>query len=137
MPVRVENLLIYAYKKEIRKLYKVYTMEMHLREEKFIQILTCRGRLDVQVSNRLKERVQEILNKGSARLIIDLDGIELLDSSGLGALVACLRRGKEQDGEIKLAGLRPEVRSIFEITRVSRVFDIYEDVSEALAAFNV
>jgi len=110
-------------------------MEMHLREEKFIQILTCRGRLDVQVSDRLKERIQKILEKGSARIILDLEGIELLDSSGLGALVACLRRVKEKEGEIKLAGLRPEVRSIFEITRVSRVFHICEDVSEALAAF--
>ncbi len=110
-------------------------MEMQLREEHAVQILTCQGRIDAQVSNRVKERIQQLLDQGFTQIILDLEGVELLDSSGLGALVSCMRRAKEKDGEIKLVGLRTEVRSIFDITRVTRLFHICEYVSDALEAF--
>lgn len=110
-------------------------MEIQIREEGNVQILACLGRMDAQVSGVLKERIQELLDKGSANLVLDLEGLDFLDSSGLGALVSCLRRVREKKGEIKLAGLRPEVRSIFDITRVSRLFDISENVSDAVKAF--
>jgi anti-sigma B factor antagonist len=110
-------------------------MEIQIREEGKVQVLACLGRMDAQVSGLLKERIQELLDKGSAKLVLDLEGLEFLDSSGLGALVSCLRRVREKKGEIKLAGLRPEVRSIFDITRVSRLFHISENVSDAVKAF--
>ena len=110
-------------------------MEIKVREDGKVQILACVGRMDAQVSALLKEHIQELLDTGATQLIMDLEGLEFLDSSGLGALVACLRRVKEKKGEIKLAGLRPEVRSIFDITRVSRLFHICESVSDAVKAF--
>ena len=110
-------------------------MEIQIREEGKVQILACQGRMDAQVSDLLKERILELLDKGATDLVLDLEGLEFLDSSGLGALVSCLRRIKEKKGEIKLAGLRPEVRSIFDITRVSRLFHICENVPDAVAAF--
>jgi anti-sigma B factor antagonist len=110
-------------------------MEIQVREDGKVQILACRGRMDAQVSGFLKGRIQELLDKGATELVLDLDGLEFLDSSGLGAIVSCLRRIKEKKGEIKLAGLRPEVRSIFDITRVSRLFHICESVADAVRAF--
>jgi len=110
-------------------------MEIKVREDGKVQILACVGRMDAQVSGFLKEHIQELLDTGATQLIMDLEGLEFLDSSGLGALVACLRRVKEKKGEIKLAGLRPEVRSIFDITRVSRLFHICENVPDAVKAF--
>jgi anti-sigma B factor antagonist len=110
-------------------------MEIQIREDGKVQILACQGRMDAQVSGLLKESILELLDKGATELVVDLENLEFLDSSGLGALVSCLRRIKEKKGEIKLAGLRPEVRSIFDITRVSRLFDIRETVGEAVKAF--
>jgi anti-sigma B factor antagonist len=110
-------------------------MEIQVEEHGKVRVLACKGRMDAQVSGLLKDRIQELLDTGTTRLIVDMEGLEFLDSSGLGALVSCLRRIKEKKGEIKLAGLRPEVRSIFDITRVSRLFHICETVSEAVAAF--
>ena len=111
------------------------SMEIRVAEHGKVQVLACEGRMDAQVSGLLKDRIQEILDKGTTRLVVDMEGLEFLDSSGLGALVSCLRRVKEKKGEIKLAGLRPEVQSIFEITRVSRLFHICESVPDALTAF--
>ena len=110
-------------------------MEIRIREDGKVQILACQGRMDAQVSGLLKEHIKELLDTGAKKLVLDLEGLEFLDSSGLGALVSCLRRVKEKKGEIKLAGLGPEVRSIFDITRVSRLFDICESVADAVKAF--
>jgi anti-sigma B factor antagonist len=109
-------------------------MEIRVSEQGKVQILACEGRMDAQVSGLLKERIKELLDKGATELVLDLKGLEFLDSSGLGALVSCLRRIREKKGEIRLAGLRPEVRSIFDITRVSRLFPIFETVEDALKA---
>ena len=78
-------------------------MEIQMREEGKVQILGCQGRMDAQVSDLLKERIQELLDKGAKELVLDLEGLEFLDSSGLGALVACLRRIKEKKGELDRA----------------------------------
>ncbi len=110
-------------------------MEIQVGEHGKVQVLACEGRMDAQVAGLLKDRLQELLDKGATQLVVDLEGLEFLDSSGLGALVSCLRRVKEKKGEIKLAGLRPEVRSIFDITRVSRLFHICETVPDAVKAF--
>ena len=110
-------------------------MEIQVRQEGEVQVVTCQGRIDAAVSGSVKERIQEVLKSGASRLVLDLAGVDFLDSSGLGALVSCLRRIKEKKGEIKLAGLRPEVVSIFEITRVSRLFHICDTVQEAVKTF--
>jgi anti-sigma B factor antagonist len=110
-------------------------MEIQVDEHGQIKVLACVGRMDAQVSDLLKDRIRQLLDEGATRLVMDMEGLDFLDSSGLGALVSCLRRVKEKKGEIKLAGLRPEVRSIFEITRVSRLFHICETVPDALKAF--
>ncbi len=110
-------------------------MEIQVDEHGKVKVLACAGRMDAEVSGLLKDRILELLDEGTTLLVVDLEGLEFLDSSGLGALVSCLRRVKEKKGEIKLAGLRSEVRSIFEITRVSRLFHICETVPDALKAF--
>jgi len=110
-------------------------VEIELREEGTIRVLTLRGRLDAQVSGLVKERLQALIDAGAVSLVLNLQEVDFLDSSGLGVVVAGLRRIKEKKGEIKLAGLRPEVRSIFDMTRVTRLFHICADVPAALEAF--
>jgi anti-sigma B factor antagonist len=110
-------------------------VEIEIKTEGTIRILSCQGRLDAQVSGILKERVQQLLDEGVSGLVVNLEGVDFLDSSGLGALVASLRKAKEKKGDVKLAGLRPDVRSIFDITRVARLFQICRDVPEAVKAF--
>ncbi len=68
-------------------------------------------------------------------IVIDLAAAEFLDSAGLGALVALLKRVTERGGDLKLAGMPKKVRMIFEITRAHRIFEIFETVEEALESF--
>jgi anti-sigma B factor antagonist len=110
-------------------------MEMEIREDGEIKILVCQGRLDAQVSGNVKEKIQQLLDQGNLCLIVDMEEIVFMDSSGLGTLVGCQRRYGEKTGEIKLAGPVKDVLAVFEITRAARLFHICKDIPEALEAF--
>ena len=110
-------------------------MEYAMRSEGDVTIISCQGRVDAYSSPHFKEYLKDLIDKRHTRVIIAMEQVEFLDSSGLGALVACLRKAKEKKGDIKISGLTPEVRSIFDMTRVSRLFEIYPDTSSAMKAF--
>ena len=67
-------------------------------------------------------------------VVMDLSGVDFLDSSGLGSLIALLKRVSERGGDMKIAGLQKKVRMVFEITRAFKVFEIFDNADEAQAA---
>jgi anti-sigma B factor antagonist len=69
---------------------------------------------------------------GCRQVVADLSGMDQLDSTGLGSLIAALKRITEKGGDLKLAALQKRVRLVFEITRTYKVFEIYDTVEEAL-----
>ena len=91
-------------------------------------------RIDAHNSGELKDLFIKVLEEEAGRdLVIDLDQVQFIDSSGLGALLSGLKNvGLRSNGFI-LAGLQPRVRSMFELTRLHRVFDIYPKLEEALS----
>lgn len=73
-------------------------------------------------------------NADVTHLVADLSDMDTLDSSGLGVMIALLKRMGERGGDLKLAGLRKKPRMVIEITRAYRVFEIFETLGEALDA---
>ena len=71
---------------------------------------------------------------GLRHVVLDMAKVDALDSSGLGAIVAALKRVAERGGDLKIARLGPRARLVFEITRSHKVFEIHDTVEEALAA---
>jgi len=67
-------------------------------------------------------------------VVVDMEGVDFLDSSGLGSLIALLKRVSERGGDMKIAGLQKKVRMVFEITRAFKVFDIFDNTADALKA---
>ena len=92
------------------------------------------GALEADNVGPFRESMADLLESNS-RVLIDMSNITFLDSSGLGALVAIWRRLSSRKGEIKLCSIPPSVRTVFEITRMHRVFEIYETEEKALASF--
>ncbi|MCC3246452.1 STAS domain-containing protein [Methylocystis sp. WRRC1] len=90
-------------------------------------------RLDAHNSSELKERILKILEAGVRNLIIDLGQVQFIDSSGLGALLSGYKNASLRSSAFALVGLQPRVRSMFELTRLHRVFDIYPDLQDAIA----
>jgi anti-sigma B factor antagonist len=69
------------------------------------------------------------------KVVLDLSHVRFVDSSGLGAFISCLRQLHGRGGELKLAGMSRQVRAVFELVRMDRVFDIRPTAEDAVRAF--
>jgi anti-sigma B factor antagonist len=100
-----------------------------------VTVVQVEGQLIVGNRQELKELVQSALDGGERRLLIDFSRTGYIDSSGLGALVSMSRRIREAGGELRLAGLNEDLRSLFELTKLDTLFTIAETPQQALAGF--
>ena len=98
-------------------------------------IVTIDDELDARNAQQAREFFKDLIAKGSTSLVVDLSPLTFIDSSGLGALVTAHKLVRQENGAVRLCGLTPTVRSIFEITRLTRAFDIVDTVDDALAKF--
>jgi anti-sigma B factor antagonist len=89
-------------------------------------------RLDASVAPAFKQAVVQVVEAGDRRLVLDLSGVEFLDSSGLGALVSVLKAAGSQ-GALAVCGARGAVLSLFKLTRMDKVFEIHAARADALA----
>jgi anti-sigma B factor antagonist len=92
-------------------------------------------RLDAHNSGELKTQMLNLFEQGKNNLVIDLEEVRFVDSSGLGSLVSGFKNASARNGNLKLCGLQPQVKSMFELTRLHRVFEIFPSVDEALGSF--
>jgi anti-sigma B factor antagonist len=90
--------------------------------------------IDASNFQAFKAAVSTYLRPG-AQLVFDLSSVDFVDSTGLGALVSCLRQIHSTGGEIKLCGLTRPVRALFEMVRMHRIFEIFNNSTEALQSF--
>lgn len=99
-----------------------------------IGVLEVEGVVDAENSGQLKKAIQKARVAGAEHFVLDMQKVGFIDSTGLGVLISLMRQQREQEAELRLTGLQDEVRSIFEITRLFRVFEILPGVPEALEA---
>ena len=102
---------------------------------KGVVVVQVEGQLIVGNRHELKDVVQAALERGERRLLIDFSGTGYIDSSGLGALVSISKRIREKGGELRLAGLNDDLRSLFELTKLDTLFAITETPEQALTSF--
>lgn len=83
-----------------------------------------------------KEMIDEFKEAGKTKMVIDLSKADLMDSSGIGTLIAALTTMRNAGGDIRLAGMKKRIKNIFLMTRLlGSVFDDYDTLEEALASF--
>lgn len=97
-------------------------------------VLAVKGEVDVYTAPRLRERLVELVSQGHRRVVVDLEGVEFLDSTGLGVLVGGLKRLRSHDGDLDLVCTQSRILKVFEITGLTKVFSIYDSVDAATAA---
>lgn len=90
--------------------------------------------LDASNAKALKQEVNLIL-ESHRQIVFDLSELHFVDSSGLGAILSCLRHLNARGGDLKLCSMSRPVRALFELVRMHRIFDIYDSKEEAAAAF--
>lgn len=110
-------------------------MEMDLqiivRSDSKVPVVDLAGEVDAYTSARFRETMIDLIENGAANLIISMEKVEYIDSSGLGALVGGLKRISEKSGRIVIVCSNPQIRKVFEITGLEKVFRLYTDEEEA------
>jgi len=90
--------------------------------------------LDTQNAPALKYELKRLLETGTRMVIVDFSPVRIVDSTGLGALLAAARVASRTGGQLRVAGLQPQVRETFDLARMSRIFAIFPTQAEALAS---
>ncbi|AMV72495.1 STAS domain-containing protein [Desulfuromonas carbonis] len=111
-------------------------MNLNIEEQgQVVRIDIREERLDAHNSGELKAEMLKLFDEGKSSIVIDLKDVRFVDSSGLGSLVSGFKNASARNGNLKLCGLQPQVKSMFELTRLHRVFEIFPAADEALASF--
>jgi len=96
-------------------------------------VLVVRGEVDIATAPKLREKLVELASQGAKQVVVDLDGVDFLDSTGLGVLIGGMKRLRGLDGDLTLVCTQPRILKVFEITGLNRAFSIYESVDAAVA----
>lgn len=99
-----------------------------------VEIVDVEGEIDVYTAPRLRELLIDLVNNGSYQLVVNMEKVEFLDSTGLGVLVGGLKRVRAHDGSLDLVCTQERILKIFRITGLTKVFGIHESVDEAVSA---
>ena len=109
-------------------------LSLETRQENDRTVIEVGGEIDVYTAPKLRERIIELVDEGQYHLVVDLEKVEFLDSTGLGVLVGGLKRVRGHDGSLQLVCTQERLLKIFRITGLSKVFAIHGSQSEALTA---
>lgn len=98
------------------------------------EIIEVGGEIDVYTAPRLREAVVEAVERGATRLVIDVEKVDFLDSTGLGVLVGALKRVRADGGSLDIVCTQERILKIFQITGLDKVFGLHASIDEARAA---
>ena len=104
-----------------------------VREE--VTILTLKGRLTLGESNLIREKVAQEAAAGRFKIVIDLGGVDYIDSTGLGILVICFTSLKKQGGALKLVNPNKRNVELLLLTKLHTVFEVFNEVQDAVNSF--
>jgi anti-sigma B factor antagonist len=111
-------------------------MNMKCQERNGVSIIFVQEeRVDAHNSDDLKKEIKNLFEAGKKNVLVDLKDVRFIDSSGLGALVSGFKNSIAHQGTMKLSMLQPQVKSMFELTRLNRVFDIYPTTDDAMDSY--
>lgn len=110
-------------------------MTLEIGRQDGVTVVAVGGELVVDNRGRLKEAVTERIAAGDRKFVVDFGDTSYIDSSGLGVLVSLAKEVREEGGELRLAGLDDDLRTLFELTRLDTLFHIADDRSQAMADF--
>jgi anti-sigma B factor antagonist len=102
-----------------------------------ITVFDVVGDADLHSAAELRERLRGAIDEGATVLVLDLSQTTLVDSTSLGVLLGAMKRLREHEGQIRLVVPRPEIRRVFEVTMLDRIFPLFETRTQAIAGETV
>ena len=99
-----------------------------------IEVVDVEGEIDIYTAPPLRELLMDLVGKNNYQLVVNLDKVGFLDSTGLGVLVGGLKRVRAHDGSLDLVCTQQRILKILKVTGLTEVFGIYATVDQAIAA---
>ena len=96
------------------------------------EVLTVTGEIDMATAPRFRQRLLALIGGGAQNLVIDLSGVDYIDSTGLGVLMGGAKRVRSAGGDIRLVTSGSRLSDLIELTRLDRVLDMFDSVSAAI-----
>ena len=110
-------------------------MKVTRTERQGVAIFSLDGRFDASRAHGMRDELLAAIDQGQGKVVVDLSRVTLVDSNGLTALVAGMKRARQNGGDVRLAGLPQNVRVIFELTRLDRAFELFDETETAVKSF--
>ncbi len=111
------------------------SLEIREGEREGIVILALKGRLTVGEASSIREKVNEQIAQGRRNFILDMGGVDYIDSTGLGAMVICYTTVKKAEGTIKLLNLNKRNIELLVLTKLHTIFEVFTDEQDAVNSF--
>lgn len=111
-------------------------MEIAVRREPRLVIVDMVGEIDVNAVAGIRDTLDDLTKAASPQIVVNLAGATYIDSSGLGVLMAARREALKGGGRLAICGMTKDVRMVFELTRLNKFFEIYDDEAGARARFS-
>jgi anti-sigma B factor antagonist len=96
-------------------------------------VVSIYGELDVATAPSLREQLIGLVGDGSTKLVLDLEGVDFLDSTGLGVIVSALKRARTNGGDLRLVCTQARIRRLFEITGLDKAVPLHPSLDAAVA----
>lgn len=101
-----------------------------------VTVLDVTGRITADAGDvELKDKINSLLNQGRSKILLNLGGVAFVDSTGLGQIVASFTSVSNNKGQMKLLNVTKRLNDLLIITKLTNVFDTFDDESEALKSF--
>jgi anti-sigma B factor antagonist len=110
-------------------------MQISKTKQQDVIICNINGDIDLDSSPDIRKAFDELATARQQKIVISLKDVSYIDSSGLATLVEMLKKSKSYGGRLKLSNLADRVKGLFEITKLEKIFQIYDTQEEALADF--
>lgn len=91
------------------------------------------GRLNMVSAPKLREFVSEVIADGSNRIVLNLKDTAFMDSTGLGALIGCLKAARQAGGDLRIAAVQPQVKMVLQLTSMDKVLTTYDSAEAAFS----
>jgi anti-sigma B factor antagonist len=101
-----------------------------------VTLIVLRGEIGTETVNQFKDKIDQIVADGKNKLVMDFQEVNYLNSMGLGVVAATLKKVKKNKGDLKLINLSPAVQELFELTRLTKVFEIFKSEEDAVKSFS-
>jgi anti-sigma B factor antagonist len=100
-----------------------------------VNMIFLSGRLDAYCANDVERKLNSLIDADRVRLVVSLDQLEYISSSGLRVLLAALKQVRRQQGDIRLACLKPHIKEVFDIAGFTQLFNILDTEEAAVKSF--